>query len=143
MDKQYESKQQLLTAHDEAVLEAGKKILIDSINVGREFAKFMITTSFSALPLYFALLKFLSENEKSQKIGVLDIAPPILFILSSVTYIICFFPKHGEISVDDLQEVEHTRIQIVKRRKLLLLIATTIFVSALLLSSFIFWYRMT
>ena len=140
--KPIEHQQELLSAHDEAILEAGEKILVDSVNVGREFSKFIITTSFSALPFYFALLKFLSDNGENVETTAIAIAPPILFILSSVAYIISFFPQHGELSVDDLQEVERMRVKIVKRRKILLLAATTIFVSSLLLSSFVCWCQL-
>jgi len=135
-------------------------------------------------------------NDKNVESTAIAIAPPVLFILSSVAYIISFFPQHGELSVDDLQEVERVRVKIVKRRKILLLVlcprssfeefcgyfgvgqgapkehsrgsvtekqrspapkearitdsyfwdralaATTIFVSSLLLSSFVFWYQL-
>ena len=46
------------TPHNKALYEAGKSLLIDSINTGREFCKFMITISTSAIPIHLGLLKF-------------------------------------------------------------------------------------
>ena len=46
------------TPHNDAIYEAGKTLLIDSITTGREFCKFMITMSTSAIPIYLGLLKF-------------------------------------------------------------------------------------
>jgi len=40
-------------------------MLIDSIDVGREFCKFMTTTTLGAIPTYLALLKFVLPNNYS------------------------------------------------------------------------------
>ena len=37
-----------ISPHNKALYEAGKKMLVDSIDVGREFCKFMTTTSLGA-----------------------------------------------------------------------------------------------
>ena len=41
---------------DQALYDAGKQMLADSVSVGREFCKFMVGVSTGAIPLYLALL---------------------------------------------------------------------------------------
>ena len=45
------SNAQPITPHNDALYEAGKKLLVDSIETGREFCKLMITTWLSAIPI--------------------------------------------------------------------------------------------
>src|SRR5690242_18221621 len=46
-----------VSPHNQALYEAGKQMLVESISVGREFCKFMVGVSTGAIPLYLALLQ--------------------------------------------------------------------------------------
>ena len=60
-------------------------MLIDSIDVGREFCKFMTTTTLGAIPTYLALLKFVLPNNYSLQSydEVVFLIPPMSFLTSS------------------------------------------------------------
>ena len=56
---------QSITPHNEAVYEAGKELLKNSPDTGRDFCKFMTTISIGAIPIYlsiFFILRGLSKN---------------------------------------------------------------------------------
>ena len=48
-----------ISPHSKALYEAGKSILTDSLETGREFCKFMIGTCTGAIPVYLGILTFI------------------------------------------------------------------------------------
>jgi len=92
-----------ISPHNEAIYEVGKKMLADSIEVGRDFSKFMINLSTSAIPIYITLIGFLSLQKLQT---ILLIIPPISFLVSSVLFVFAYLPKQGKYSLDVIDEIE-------------------------------------
>jgi hypothetical protein len=122
------------TPHNKALYESGKSILIDSINTGREFCKFMITVSTSAIPIHLGLLKFVLPKDYilSFQNGLIAIIPSILFLIAAIVFTIGYYPQIGLFSLDIIQEIENERTKTIKRRKVTTLWGFTIFIIATL-----------
>lgn len=106
-----------VSPHNKALLEAGRSILLDSVATGREFCKFMISFSIGAIPVYFGLLKFiLPENHTfTRKEGIIALIPAVIYLISSVIFVLGYFPNVSELSLDIPSEIERARVRIIKR----------------------------
>lgn len=124
----------LVTPTNQAIYEAGKAMLIESISVGREFCKFMIGTSMSAIPIYLALLKFVLPEKyvPTWEVGIVALIPAVLFLLSGVVFLIGYFPQQGIASLDIPKEIEKERQTTVKRRQKLSVAGFGVFCAAIL-----------
>lgn len=109
-----------LTPHDQALLEAGRNLLIQSLTASAEYCKTMIRTSFAAIPVYMALLEFTrsagtglgsSEGELFHAI-----APAVLFLSAALAFVYGYFPKSGAISLEDPEAIEQAREDVMRHR---------------------------
>jgi len=109
---------QVITPHNKALYEAGKKLLVDSVDVGREFCKFMTTTTLGAIPTYLALLKLVLPKDYSLRSydEVIFLLPPLSFPASSVLFIFGYFPRKGSLSLDLPDEIARERDTTIRRR---------------------------
>ncbi len=107
-----------LTPTNQAIYEAGKTMLIESVSTGREFCKFMIGTSMSAIPIYLALLKFVLPDKyvPTLSIGILALLPAVVFLIAGVIFMFGYFPQPGTASLDRPAEIEEERRLTLKRR---------------------------
>lgn len=128
-----------ISPHNKALYEAGKKLLVDSVDVGREFCKFMSTTAIGAIPIYIALLKLVLPKDYSLQSTneVLFLVPPILFLISVVVFVIGYFPQKGTLSLDLPSEIERERSETIRRRYGYSLFAFSVFCAGILLGSWI------
>jgi hypothetical protein len=108
-----------ITPHNKALYEAGKALLVDSISVGREFCKFMITLSTSAIPIHLALLKAVipDNNKITFSHGLLIIIPALIFVISSIVFTLGYFPQSGNLTLDIVQDIQRERQETIVRRK--------------------------
>jgi hypothetical protein len=113
--------EQGVSPHNKALYDAGKKMLVDSLDVGRDFCKFMTTTSLGAIPTYIALLKLVLPKDYSlqQSSELLLLAPAFAFLLSSVLFVIGLYPGKGSVCLDYPSEIEQARNRLIARRRML------------------------
>ncbi len=107
-----------ITPHNKALYEAGKKMLVDSVDVGREFCKFMTTTTLGAIPTYLALLKLVLPKDYSLQSNdeVIFLLPPLGFLAASILFVIGYFPQKGALSLDLPADIERERSTTIRRR---------------------------
>lgn len=119
-----------ITPHNKALYEAGKTMLIESISTGREFCKFMISTSTGAIPVYLGILTFLLPKNYSINLleGIILLTPSILFLISTIFFVIGFLPVSSNFSLDIIEEIETERNQAIQRRMKFIKIGFTLFV---------------
>lgn len=131
-----ETSSSVLSPHELAILESGKKLYEEAIDSTREFSKTMIGISLGAIPVHFAIVKYLLGDTINiiLTLKMLLAIPPVLFLLSSVFFIVSFLPKLKMISLDDLREVREARNEIVCSRRKLNLIGTAVLLCGILLS---------
>lgn len=129
-----------VTPTNQAIYEAGKSMLIESVGIGREFCKFMIGTSMGAIPIYLALLKFVLPEEyvPTVRVGILSLVPAVLFLVAGIIFLIGYFPQQGVASLDIPAEIESERRTTVRRRQRIGITGFTVFcisvVAALLIT---------
>ena len=134
-----------LTPHNEAIYEAGKTMLVESITVSREFCKFMITLGTSAIPIHLGLLKFVLPEHYilSFQQGLFASTPAILFLLSSIIFTIGYYPQSGKLSLDIPAEIETERTKTLKKRKNITLFGFVMFCVAALSMIYCVVYYLT
>lgn len=120
---------QPITPHNQALYEAGKQMLVESIAVGRDFCKFMVGVSTGAIPLYLALLAFALPSDYRPDLwkGAVAIVPAALFLLSAVVFALGIFPRTKTFSLDVVEEIDGARAVVIKRRACFSLIGFAIF----------------
>ena len=125
---------QTVSPNNRAIYEAGKKMLIDSVETGRNFCQFMITTSTSAISVYLALLIFLFPKDYSlgPLRGALVAGPAILFLVGALLFAFGYFPATASFSLDIIDEIEKARRDNINRRNNLATIGFGFFVVAIL-----------
>jgi hypothetical protein len=107
-----------VSPHNQALYEAGKVLLIQSVEVGREFCKFMTTTALAAIPTYIGLLKLVLPQDHSLQNGseAILLIPPAFFFGASIVFMLGYFPKKGNLSLDIPAEIERERKATITRR---------------------------
>jgi hypothetical protein len=120
------------TPHNKALYEAGKALLIDSINTSREFCKFMITISTSAIPINLGLFKFVVPDKHivTFQQGIIAAIPSFLFLIATIIFTIGYYPQIGKFSLDVIQQIEDERTKTILRRRKLTIIGFIIFTLA-------------
>ena len=107
-----------MTHNSEALFEAGKALLIQSIEIGRDFCKFMISICAGAIPVYLGLLKFVLPEPCTftawQKSFVA--IPLLLFAFALLVFVWGFFPQRGRFSLDVAEVIEEERRTTIRRR---------------------------
>jgi hypothetical protein len=124
-----------ISPHSKALYEAGKALLVSSIETGRDFCKFMIGVSTGAIPIYIGLLKFVLPEDFAPPAGegLVALIPAALFLLAAVLFVIGYFPQKSSFSLDLIEEIERERTQAIQWRHRLALAGFGLFCIALVL----------
>jgi hypothetical protein len=131
--------------HRDGLYEAGKKLLVDSVEVGRDFCKTMITVATGAIPIYIALIGFVVGKDFRPSFGqgaVLVLAPGAL-LLSAVAFAIGYFPKSSTFSLDAPAETEEARTSTLNKRLLWSKIGFGLLVAGIVLAITAILYALT
>src|SRR2546427_6865884 len=125
---------QPVSPHNQALYEAGKQMLVDSISVGREFCKFMVGVSTGAIPLYLALLGLALPKDYRPPWwkGFLAIVPAAGFLVAAVVFALGVFPRTGTFSLDIVEQIETARSNAIRWRGTFSIIGFVIFGLAVL-----------
>jgi hypothetical protein len=123
-----------VTPHNKALYETGKSLLIDSITTGREFCKFMITVSTSAIPVHLGLLKFVLPDKYTLTFyqGIITVIPAIIFLVAAIIFTIGYYPQIGNFSLDIVEEIERERTSTIRRRRKITIWGFIVFIIATL-----------
>lgn len=106
--------------HNEGLYEAGKALMVDSVDVGRDFCKSMIPVATGAIPIYIALVGLATGKEFRPSFSeglVLALAPTVL-LLSAAAFAVGYFPKTTTFSLDVPSEIDSARTATVNKRML-------------------------
>ena len=107
-----------VTIQDEALLEAGRKLLLNSVDDSRNYCQQMITVAISAIPIYIALLKLWFPDDKGvpTQVVVLFSVPVFLFLLATLIFSLGYLPQHYEINVGNIHSIEKVRKKLMRYR---------------------------
>jgi hypothetical protein len=100
-------RQQVVSAQDQALLDAGRSLLTSSATVGRDFAKAMTPASTAAIAVYFAVLKAVAPNKTEFSVweGLVIIVPALVFVLASACFILAFTPRLKRVSLNAIADL--------------------------------------
>jgi hypothetical protein len=106
--------------HHEGLYEAGKALLVESIEVGRDFSKSMITIATGSIPVYVALVGLAVGKDFRPSLGegIVLVLGPAAFLLAAASFAIGYFPKKTAFSLDIPSEIETARTATLNKRKL-------------------------
>ena len=109
---------QPLTPHTNAIVEAGTRLLTESVETGREFCKSMISVTLAAIPAYIGLLKlFIPKDHLLSNIaGSFWLVPVAFFVLSASSFVAGYLPAKGIVSIDLPEEIEAAMKKAINRR---------------------------
>ncbi|WP_286817744.1 hypothetical protein [Desulfobacter sp. UBA2225] len=109
---------QPLTPHTNAIVEAGKRLLIESVETGREFCKSMISITLAAIPTYIGLLKLfiLKDHLLSVIAGSFWFVPVVLFVFSATSFVAGYLPTKSIVSIELPDEIEVAMKRAINRR---------------------------
>ena len=125
-----------ISPYTEKWAAVGRKLLEESIEVGRDYSKFMIQFSIGAVPVYIVLLKFLKDGMASKTTIALPysliflLLPTMLFLISSMIFIIAYYPKSAGILVNTVEDIRNIHQRLLNRRHKMNLIGTIFFMLA-------------
>lgn len=128
-----------ITPHNKALYEVGKSLLIESINSGREFCKFMIGNSVGAIPIYLGILTVLLPKDYTLGVtaGVFIIIPAIIFLVASTVFVFGYRPIVSDFSLDLPDEISNRINQIINERKNYIISGFSLFSLGTILAIFV------
>jgi hypothetical protein len=123
-----------LSLQNEALIEAGKTMLVGSLDVGRDLCKTMITVCSSAVPLHIALLGFVLGKRPALGIGSGSVAlvGPLCYLLGVCAFAYGYFPLLGDISLEDISSITTARNATISHRKQCAIVGIMLFVAGII-----------
>jgi hypothetical protein len=125
---------------DELIHKAVEKLYLESVDVGRDFSKSLITLCSSLFPAYVALSGFTASSGQvvSRQGSYLRFAPCLALLFALVLFIASYFPAALSVRLLSPGEVAQIREQIVKRRRRVLFAGVgSLLVAKLLLAALV------
>jgi len=109
---------QPLTPHDRALYEAGKTMLVESVETGRKFCETMIGVATGAVAVFVALLGIVTPKDHVLTVveGTRGIIAGVLFLLAALCFVFGYLPRKSKLSLDLPGDIEKARASIIAWR---------------------------
>ncbi len=109
----------------------------DSRSLAIDFSKTMLTVATGAIPVYFAVLKYLGIERASRSFWQrAAIIPPILFLASAVVFVLALRPHFSVVTESEFSEFRRIRLEDMNR---FLVAATVLFMLAIAIAIWLFF----
>ncbi len=102
-----------------------------------DFCKMMVTAALGAIPVYFAILKYLGLDTFKKTGQQFYIIPPVLFLISMLLYMLGLKPKFDSISPGEFTAFRQKRLRLLNQ----CLITGTIVFSIAVISGILIFFR--
>lgn len=120
----------------EMIEEITKSILKDSIKTIRDFGKFMVSLSFSAIPVYLGLLSFAKPSEEKISVSlILTILPILIYLVSAIGFILTAIPVFRKFNVENPIDSQEKINAVISKRKWIMIPSGIIFIGNIIFSS--------
>ena len=84
----------------------------NSRKVAFDFCKTMLSTSTGAIPIYFAVLKYIGFEKIGQTaLGKFTVLPPVLFLLAAILYVLALRPRYDAVAPDEFNTFRARRLE--------------------------------
>ena len=123
-----------VSPQNQALYDTGKELIGQSLTVGRDYCRFMISTSLSAIPIFLSLIAFTIPDQTTldTTTRIYLIIPVILFLAASLIFTWGYFPVTESFSLDIIEEIEAIRYKTIRKRYLLIRFGVILFLVAVL-----------
>lgn len=116
-----------LSLDEEAIIEAGRRLLTESIELSRDFAKQMITVSSGAIPIYIALLGVADLRGRTSLTLLLVSLPSLVLLISTLFFVIALLPRQQLFSMQFINDVRDARDELLRVRRRWIKVGLTAF----------------
>ena len=123
-----------LSIHDEAIIEVGRRLFVESVDVTRDFAKQMITVSTGAIPVYVALLGLAGLRRRDVTTLVLASLPSVAFLVAGLCFVLALLPRKEFFSVQILDQMQEARRNLLRKRYRWILVGLAVFGASIISS---------
>lgn len=98
-----------LSPHQQAMLKAGEKLIVESIQTGREFCKALVGVAFSAVPIYVGLVGLVipKDTAPAKTIGLVWVVPVVIFLVAASVAVFGYLPERRLVSIDLPEELKN------------------------------------
>ena len=107
-----------LSPDEEVMIEAGRRLFLDSLDVGRDFAKQMITASSGAVPIYVALLGIADLRHRLTSTLILVSLPALVFLSCTLFFVLALLPRRELMSIQIIDDIRDARNRLMRARYL-------------------------
>jgi len=106
------------TIQDEAMLEAGRKLFLNSVDDSRNYCQQMINVAIGAIPVYLAILKlwFPSDQVVPTRVNIFVVIPVLFFLPTTLSFMLGYLPLQYEINIGNLNSIEGLRLNLMRYR---------------------------
>ncbi len=123
-----------VTPQNQTLFDIGRELIGQSLTVGRDYCKFMISTSFSAIPIFISIIAFSNPDktilDESKRIYLL--IPILLFLAAALVFTRGYLPVRESFSLEIMEEIESIRTKTIHKRYILTRIGVVLFLVAVL-----------
>ena len=119
-----------LTLTEEAILEFGKKLIVEAPDKLYTFAKFLTTLTVALLPTYFTVIKYLNIPFDALCMS-LSIVFVIFQLLTIILSLLTLMPQRGRVVLEDIDALRRDRETMLRRKYGYVYAACSIFVISL------------
>lgn len=125
-----------VSPHNQALYDVGKELIRQSLTVGRDYCKLMITTSLSAIPIFLSIIAFSIPDNTALDIStkIYLIIPVTLFLAASLIFTWGYFPVMESFSLEIIDEIEFVRSKTIRKRHILIRVGVAMFLIAILIA---------
>lgn len=125
-----------VSPHNQALYDVGNELIRQSLTVGRDYCKFMITTSLSAIPIFLSIIAFSIPDKTALDIStkIYLFIPVTLFLAASLIFTWGYFPVMENFCLDIIDEIEFVRSKTIRKRHILIRVGVAIFLIAVLIA---------
>lgn len=125
-----------VSPHSKALYDVGKELIRQSLTVGRDYCKLMITTSLSAIPIFLSIIAFSIPDNTALDIStkIYLIIPVALFLAASLIFTWGYFPVMESFSLEIIDEIEFIRSKTIRKRHILIRAGVAMFLIAILIA---------
>ena len=129
---------QPVTANNRALYEAGKTILVESVETGRKFCETMIGVATGAVAGFVALLGIVTPKDHLMTVveGTRAEVAGALFLLAALCFVIGYLPMRVGAALDSPEIIEAVRAAAIRRRHTWGLIGFVLFILGVAIAAF-------
>lgn len=117
-----------LSLDEEVIIATGRRLLVESIEQSRDFAKQMITVSSGAIPIYIVLLGVANLRGRTSTTLLLVSLPSLVLLFSTLLFVLALLPRQKLFSMQVIDQVRDARDELLRVRYRWIKLGLTAFV---------------